>query len=286
VRDAIVEQQRRLRATAARLDRAGVSEVHDSRVAARRLRSMLKTFRPLLDADRAQSYRADLRRFARILGAAREADVRRGLLTALSLDDGRVTPAAHRRLVALLQRECLASRERFGPRVAAPQWEARRSALERQRAGAPLVVECNAGMAEVLELVRRAWRRPVRLLRRKPRGAAELHELRLALKHCRYALEPVADIAPRETGQLLRRLRAAQDCLGDHRDTMLAGHWVKDQEPALGPALAVRLAAGLRDREKALRRDAAWRAARVLEAWEAWRAATRPIRKAGSSGPA
>jgi CHAD domain-containing protein len=113
-----------------------------------------------------------------------------------------------------------------------------------------------------------------------------LHELRLAFKHCRYALEPVADFAPREAERLLRRLRAAQDCIGDHRDTQLAEHWVKDHEPVLGHALAARLGAGLRNRESALRRDAVRRAARVLEAWKAWRVATRPVRKAGSSGPA
>jgi CHAD domain-containing protein len=115
---------------------------------------------------------------------------------------------------------------------------------------------------------------------------AELHELRLAFKHCRYALEPVADIAPRESARLLRRLRAAQDCIGDHRDTLLAEHWVKENESALGPALVAHLDAGLREREKALRRDAARRAERVLDAWQAWRSATRPVRKATTSGPA
>lgn len=286
VRDAILDQQQRLRATAARLDSAGVSGIHDSRVAARRLRSMLKTFLPLLDAGRARRYRADLRSFARALAEAREADVRRELLTAMSVDDRRVSPAAHRRLVALLERACVTSRERLGSQVAAPEWAALCAALERQRAADPLVVERNAGMAEVLALVCRAWRRPARLLRRKPRGVAELHELRLAFKHCRYALEPVADVAPRDSARLLRRLRAAQDCIGDHRDTLLAEKWVKENQTTLGPALAALLGAGLRDREKVLRRDAVRRAARVLEAWEAWRAATRPVRKAGNSSPA
>jgi len=285
VRDAILGQQRRLRTAAKRLDKAGASEIHDSRVAARRLRSMLKTFRPLLDAEHARLYRADLRSFAHALGEAREADVRRELLTSVSLDDGRISPTAHRRLLALLERSCVASRERLGPRIASPEWATLGAALERQRAGGPLVVERNAGMAEVLALVCRAWRRPVRLLRRRPRGVAELHELRLAFKHCRYALEPVADIAPRETERLLRRLRAAQDCIGDHRDTLLAERWVKEHEPALGSALVARLDVGLRDREKALRRDAARRAARVLEAWQEWRAATRPVRKAGRPSP-
>lgn len=286
VRDAIREQQRRIAQAAASIGEAAAHDIHDGRVAARRLRSILKTFRPLLEPDRACLYRADLRSFATALGEAREADVRRELLTALSRDDGRISPTAHRRLVALLERSCVASRERLGRQLAAPEWAVLCAALKRQRAGEALVVERSAGMAQVLVLASRAWRRPLRLLRRGPRDVAELHELRLAFKHCRYALETVADIAPRESARLLRRLRVAQDCIGDHRDTLLAEHWVKESESALGPVLAARLDAGLRNRGKALRRDAARRAVRVLEAWQDWRTATRPVRKAANPGPA
>ena len=67
------EQQRRIAAGAARLADAAVDDVHDARVAARRLRSLLKTFRPLLDPRRARLYRIDLRSFARGLAGAREA---------------------------------------------------------------------------------------------------------------------------------------------------------------------------------------------------------------------
>src|SRR5512133_1241947 len=76
---AIREQQRRIGAAIPALGSASVDDVHGARVAARRLRSMLKTFGPLLDERRAQRYRAHLRTFARSLGTAREADVRRTL---------------------------------------------------------------------------------------------------------------------------------------------------------------------------------------------------------------
>jgi CHAD domain-containing protein len=155
-------------------------------------------------------------------------------------------------------------------------------ALERRRAGDALIVVRDAGMAEVLTLVARGWRRPVRLLRRRPEEAAELHELRLAFKHCRYALESVADIAPKPAARLLRRLRSAQDRIGEHRDVLLAEHWVREHERTLGRSLVNRLAEDLGQREESLRRQSALRFARVLDAWQAWRDATRRLRSAAS----
>ena len=107
---AVREQQQRIAAAMASLGSAGVDDVHGARVAARRLRSMLKTFRPLLDERRAQRYRADLRRFARSLGAAREADVRRALLLGVA-EDAQLTAAECRQLTVLLEDACVASRE-------------------------------------------------------------------------------------------------------------------------------------------------------------------------------
>jgi len=124
---AIREQQQRIAAAMAALGSAGEDDVHGARVAARRLRSMLKTFGPLLDEPRVQRYRAHLRTFARALGTAREADVRRALLLDLAAD-AHVTAAERRRLNLLLDDACLASRSnssvtwpsRTGPRCAGP----------------------------------------------------------------------------------------------------------------------------------------------------------------------
>jgi CHAD domain-containing protein len=284
VRGAIAEQQRRIALAAARADAAAEGTIHDGRVAARRLRSVLKTFRPLLDAGRAQEYRADLRSFAAALGEVRESDVRRDLLTAVSLGDGRVSPTAHRRLRALLEASCATARDTLRQRLAEPAWSELSRRLRRQRTGRPLLVVRTAGLADVLEQVARTWRKPLQILRHEPRSAAELHELRLALKHCRYALETVAGVAPDETARLLRRLRAAQDRIGDHRDVVLAQHWLHEHEQTLGAALAGWLLDDLARRERKLRREGARRAARLPTAWEAWRAATRPVRKAANRG--
>ena len=84
--------------------------------------------------------------------------------------------------------------------------------------------------------------------------------------------------------RLLRRLRSAQDRIGEHRDNLLADHWVQLNVRALGRPLAARLVDGLARQEQDLRRQSAARAARVLVAWRQWRDATRRVRKAASPG--
>lgn len=281
---AILEQQRRIGAALPTLQSASVQDVHDARVAARRLRSMLKTFRPLLDQRRARLYRADLRSFAQSMGSAREADVRSVLLRSLVRADRGIGSADRRRLEALLYAARSDSREQLRRCVAGPEWAALCTALRRHPVGRALLAVRDARPGDVMGRVAQAWRRPVRLLKRRPETADELHELRLAFKHCRYALEPVADVAPEATARLLRRLRAAQDRLGEHRDTLLAGHWVRQQEPVLGAALVGRLLDDLAQRELELRRQSVARAGRVLDAWQAWRDATRQFRKPATPG--
>jgi CHAD domain-containing protein len=245
---------------------------------------VLKTFRPLLDERRARLYRADLRTFAQSLGAARESDVRRVLLLEVARSDAAIAPADRRRLTVLLEDACIASREQLRRRLTEPGWAVLCRALDRDAASRALFAVRNAELADVVALVAEAWRRPVKLLRLKPVTTAELHELRLAFKHCRYALEPIADVAPKATARLLRRLRAAQDRIGEHRDTLLAEHWVREHERSLGRLLVAHLVDDLQAIEEALRRQSATRAAKVLAAWQAWRDATRRVRKAASPG--
>jgi len=103
--------------------------------------------------------------------------------------------------------------------------------------------------------------------------------LRLALKHCRYALEPVSDLRAAEARKLLRRLRDAQDRIGEHRDTLQAEHWVRANGRALGGPLSRFLLQLLERHEKRIRRQAAARARKVLPAYQDWRKATRRLRK-------
>jgi CHAD domain-containing protein len=283
---AIREQQRLLTAAAATLEAAGVEDVHHARVAARRLRSLLKTFRPLFEPRRARLYRVDLRSFARSLAAVREADVRREMLVSLARQNASVTPAERRTLTVLLEDLCISAREGLRRHLCEPNWMALRRALERHAGSEALFVTRDANLARVLALIDRAWRRSAKLLESDLETAAELHELRLALKHCRYALEPMADLDSRSAAALMRRLRAAQDRIGEHRDTLLADHWVRLNERSLGRTLTAQLVEDLSRQERALRRQAVNRSRKVLPAWRDWRVATRRVRRESNPGRA
>ena len=163
---AIREQQRLLAQPRRPLEAAGVEDMHGGRVAARRLRSILKTFRPLLEPRRARLYRADLRSFARALGAVREADVRRELLVALARADAAITPGRRAVASACCSTTCASpSREnlrRHSPSPAGPRCAPRSSGIAPARRCSPCGMR---ELGEVVALVARAWRRPVRLLR-------------------------------------------------------------------------------------------------------------------------
>ena len=283
---ALREQQRLVAAGATCLQDASVADVHHARVAARRLRSLLKTYRPLLDARRARLYRIDLRSFARALAGVREADVRRDTLLALARREPAVTPVEFQRLSVQLEDQCLATRQALRRHLGEPGWAALCKALERHSTSERLLVRRDAGIERALDLVDESWRKAVRLLEDEPEDAAGLHELRLALKHCRYALESMADVAPKSAARLMRRLRAAQDGIGEHRDAVLARHWVQSNERSLGRLLTRRLLRLLERREIQLRKQAVARSRKVLPAYRTWRKATRRIKTAATRGPA
>ena len=284
VEAALREQQRLLRAAAARLPDAGSDDIHDGRVAARRLRSLLKTFRPMLDVRCARLMRADLRSFARSLALVREADVRRDLLVDLSQGDPLLAAEDSQRLATLLDDRCLEARASLARHVAEPGWSALAAALQSESAIADLRIRPDATLGEVLGQVNDSWKVAVRRLESEPTDTAGLHALRLALKHGRYALEPVADVAPDEVGELQRRLRAAQEAIGEHRDVVLAGHWLSSNESALGGTLTRRLLAQLGRRQKRLRIMASKRARRVLPALRRWRKASSAVKKGTKPG--
>ena len=281
---ALREQQRQLRAAAASLPDLDSDDVHDGRVAARRMRSLLKTFRPMLDVRCARLMRADLRSFARSLALVREADVRRDLLVELSQNDPGLAVEDSRRLVIMLDDRCLEARSSLARHVAEPRYAALTAAVQSEAAMADLRIRPDMTLGDVLQYVNDSWGTATRRLEKEPTDTAGLHALRLALKHCRYALETVPDVAAGEVRELLRRLRAAQEGIGEHRDLVLAGHWLSSNGSELGGNLTRRLLADVGRREKRLRVQAARRSHRVLPAVRRWQKATRALRKGTKPG--
>lgn len=220
-------------------------DVHQARVATRRLRSDLRTFRSLLDQERAKPLRDELKWIADLLGANRDADV---LMERLREHADRL-PQRDAGAVAAIFR-----------RLAGQHDDARKGLLEGLRSDRyvtliehlvafaqvpPLVGAWAEPARDVLpELVAPTWkhlRKAVDDLSPEPR-AEELHGIRIKAKRCRYASEAVAPAIGKEASRLASAVADLQGLLGDHHDAHVAEGWLR--EAALTADAATALAAG------------------------------------------
>jgi len=228
-------------------------ELHDMRVATRRMRAAQRLFAPHLERKVMKPFRKGLRRTGRMLGALRDLDVfhektlrylvglpedRRGELGPLLELLGRTREAAREELVAYLDGdEYRVFCESFAEFLSAPGAGA---APVVGRDGEPLP-------HEVRHVV------PAELYRHHgevlafdaPLAAPEpplhcYHLLRITAKGLRYTLEFFAEVLGRDAKGLIRDMKALQDHLGNLQDAVVActllsdflrrGHWGKDRQ--------------------------------------------------------
>jgi CHAD domain-containing protein len=220
-------------------------DVHQARVATRRLRSDLRTFRTLLDQERAVPLRDELKWVADLLGAARDADV---LLERLRRDADKL-PQRDAAAVAGLLRRLAAERDRARVRVReGVKSERYVDLIERLVAFAqvpPLVGDWALPARDALPgLVLPTWkhlRRSVEQLSDPPRPD-ELHQVRIRAKRCRYASEAVAPAVGKEASKFASAVADLQGVLGDHHDAYVADAWLREASTVVDPAQV--LAAG------------------------------------------
>jgi CHAD domain-containing protein len=220
-------------------------DVHQARVATRRLRSDLRTLKSLLDQEQAGPLRDELKWAGELLGAARDADV---LLERLRADAERL-PQRDAAAVAGLLRRLAAERDRARVRVREGLRTDRYVALvERLVAFAqvpPLVADWARPARDVLPgLVAPTWKHLQRSVEglSEPARPDELHQVRIRAKRCRYAAEAVAPAVGKEASRLASAVAGVQSVLGDHHDAYVADAWLRE---AIGDVDAAQvLAAG------------------------------------------
>jgi CHAD domain-containing protein len=206
--------------------------VHDLRVAGRRLRSILAAYRPLFDRGRIEPLRAELKWVGTELSGAR---------------DGQVALAWLRALAAAQPGELL-----VGPVLARLQQaeikdaEAGRQAAERtlgssrygqllddlhaliddppftDRAGEP----AGPVLADAIRRTGKRLRRRIAAARDEA-ASGSLHEVRKAAKRVRYTAEVAQPLLGSRAGDLVDRMKAAQDALGERQDTVVTRDWCR-----------------------------------------------------------
>lgn len=200
-------------------------ELHDMRVAARRMRAAMKIFEEPLPV-RTQRFRNEFKWIAGALGEVRDLDVQLeqldGWISSASSGDRELLEA----LRAVFQERRKKTRKsmlrRLNSRRYARLVESFGAFLERGPSR-----RAQASRRPILaapDLVRKPYRKVRKLgdpLDEESSGE-EYHELRKKGKRLRYALEFLSDIYGDPTKDLIKPLKNLQDVLGDHQDAEVA----------------------------------------------------------------
>jgi CHAD domain-containing protein len=205
--------------------------VHQARVATRRLRSDLRTFRELVDEHWANGLRDELRWVGEVLGVVRDTDVLIGRIDAKVQQLAEVDRAPGKALVDQLRADRDRGREQLLRALRSDRYDSllERLVLAARRPRLLLRVEDVSDIELLRGLVRRPWsrlRETVRSLPPEP-SDTQLHRVRILAKRTRYAAEAVEPAVGKHARLMARALASVQDELGEHQDAVVAGEWLR-----------------------------------------------------------
>ena len=198
-------------------------ELHQLRVAARRIDATLGLFRRQLPAALVRA-RKTTKAVLRSLGAARDVDVQLAELARYCADLPEQERAAAEPLRVYLESERSRARARM---VRALDSEPTRRWLDTLTQAAAERADLNGGERALVVMPERVQRR-FRKLRKsvgRLRGKSSMedyHQVRRRAKQLRYATECGADLFGKPADDLLKALRRLQDRLGAHQDSYMA----------------------------------------------------------------
>lgn len=232
-------------AASARLSGAADAEaLHDFRVELRRLRSLLRAFRPWLRGGPRRRHLRALRRLTGETGASRDAEVQLALLAA---ERGRIPPDRRAGLDWLVARlEAAAEAGAGDTGRAVRRWRKLSRRLRRrlstyERRLRPLELESFGGvLAGLVEGQLEAFLAALAAVD-GPGDVARAHRARIEAKRLRYLVEPLRDAPGLGARAAVERLKAVQDVLGELHDAHVldaaieAARRAGKRPPALSP---------------------------------------------------
>jgi CHAD domain-containing protein len=205
--------------------------VHDTRVALRRLRSVLATYRTLFDGEAVAHLRDETSWLAGTLGTARDAEVLRGRLRTVLAHEpaelvlGSVVTRLDDELSGALQQGRNAAQSALDDE----RYLAFLDEVDAFLTSPPLTQQARQPAREVIpRLVEHDWRRLRKAVRRAetlPVGHDRdeaLHEVRKAAKRLRYGAESAVPVFGQRARRLGRSAKKLQTVLGDHHDLVVA----------------------------------------------------------------
>ncbi|MBC9820462.1 CHAD domain-containing protein [Terrabacter sp. MAHUQ-38] len=287
LRQRLADQREALRVAEAAVRNGEPQGLHDLRVAMRRIRSALATFRPILDRSVTEPLREELKWASGRLGEARDADVATDLTDQLiadadlaGLEDEAVTG-----LRARLRIDAAAAADVVDETLDSPRYAATSLLLDALVSDPPLNEKAEreartVARKRVRHEVRRVAERLVEA--RMPVDPSDpeapydhnehvtrLHGVRKAAKRLRYAAETARPVTGKRIKRLGKQAKRVQSVLGDHHDAVITRatlrHLAVDE--ASGEAAAFLLGHLDADEQRATRKleERAWRQIGALE---------------------
>jgi CHAD domain-containing protein len=217
--------------------------VHQMRVACRRLRSALSSFRRVLDRDATSKLADELRWLGLQLAPARDTEVLMELLDRQVAEQPAelVMGPVQSSLTAYFARRQADAREKAAATLDSPRYLALLRALDKLLADPPLTRKAARKPRPELK---RAILRAARRLQRAKEALADaadrnvaLHEVRKKAKQARYTGEAAAPAFGKRVKAWTKTVKQIQSTLGDHHDRVVARDVVRElgvQEHLLG----------------------------------------------------
>lgn len=252
-------------------------DVHKARVAARRLRSNLRTLESVLDPVWTRHVLDDLKWIGSALGDIRDVDVLTGLLATAPHD-----------LQARLSRDKAAAVERLMPKLISQRYLNLLDRLHAATGNPPLESageddKASGAGGELRDLVGAEWRaldRRVRKSGSQPTNR-QLHRIRIGAKRLRYAAELAEPVIGESGHRIAKAAEEVQTVLGQHHDAVAAEEWLRAQVLSGSPEsvrdvsvssayAAGRLAAGEQETQRKLR--VSW-----LRSWKVLRSQAKTL---------
>ena len=194
-------------------------DLHDMRVATRRLRAALKLYSDFLP-KRSERYERDLRWVATALGEVRDLDVHLQRLCEEVSRNGEILEE----LVSLLRERRVEARRRMLKALDSNRYErlleSFSATLRRGRSPTPT----GSVLEAAPDLVRDRYKKVRKVANTLSEDSLpeHFHDLRKKGKRLRYALEPLQEIYGKPAQKMVKLLKKIQDDLGDHQDLIVA----------------------------------------------------------------
>jgi len=225
--NAIVTQDQRVR-------RHQPDSVHQFRVAARRLRSVLQAFGPLVDEAWARPLRTELGWIANVLGQSRDREVLEArLINAIRALPPEIDGAAA--LVTIqrhLDAELAEANSSIAASLATPRYATLMATLHAAAAAPPTTQLADGKASKVLPpLADASWRKLAkqgRRLHNELEGHDDhWHRTRITAKRARYTVEACVPVFGGPAKKFAKQLAHVTELLGEHQDAAIAADLVR-----------------------------------------------------------